>query len=88
MIRRRAGGDRRRSGGLLRAELPMPKRPYRDSVVFYAVLSVCLVFVALLTGGDLARALVVGAGFFVFATAWSWWRFRARIASERRAGQR
>ena len=73
---------RRRSRGP-RYELPLPKRPYRDSVLFYAVLSLCLVGVAALTGGGIFRAVVVGAGFFVVATAWSWWRFRARIATER-----
>ena len=71
-----------------RAELPLPKRPYRDSFLFYAVLSVCLVGVAFLTGGDVVRAVVVGGGFFVAATAWSWWRFRGRIASERRGVRR
>ena len=79
---------RRRSSWLPRADLPLPKRPYRDSLVFYAVLATCLVGVALVTGGDLARALVVGAAFFVVATAWSWWRFRARIASEQKGARR
>jgi len=49
-----------------------------------AVLSACLVLVAYLTGGRLERALVFAAGFFVVATAWSWWRFRARLEEERR----
>jgi cytochrome bd-type quinol oxidase subunit 2 len=34
----------------------------------------------------MVRALVIGAAFFLVATAWSWWRFRARIASERGRG--
>ncbi len=65
-------------------ELPLPKRPYRDSALMNAVLSACLVLVAYLTGGRLERALVFAAGFFVVATAWSWWRFRARLEEERR----
>jgi membrane protein implicated in regulation of membrane protease activity len=60
----------------------VPKRPYRDSVIVYAVFSLIIVGVAVLTGGDLAKAIVVAAAFFVIATAWSWWRFRERIARE------
>ena len=65
-----------------RDPIPVPKRPYRDSVIFYAILSGLIVVVAALTGGDLAKAGIVAVGFFVIATAWSWWRFRERIARE------
>ena len=61
---------------------PLPKRPYRDSVIFYAVLSALVVVVALLTGGGLLRAAVYAVVFFVVATAWSWWRFRDRLRQE------
>jgi membrane protein implicated in regulation of membrane protease activity len=61
---------------------PVPKRPYRDTVIVYAVFSLIIVGVAALTGGDLTKAAVVAVGFFVIATAWSWWRFRERIARE------
>ena len=64
-------------------EFPLPKHPYRDSILFYAVLSACLVGVAFVTGGEIVRAAVIGAAFFVIATAWSWWRFRERIAAAR-----
>ena len=63
-------------------DVPLPKRPYRDSVIFYGILSALIVIVAALTGGDLAKAGLIAGGFFVVATAWSWWRFRARIARE------
>ncbi len=59
---------------------PLPKRPYRDSALLNAVLAIVLVVVAWLTGGDVLRALLVGGVFFVVATAWSWWRFRQRLA--------
>ena len=62
-----------------RAERPLPKHPFRDSAIFYAVLALVIVVVSVFTGGGLARGLVAAVGFFVFATAWSWWRFRARI---------
>ena len=38
---------------------------------------VILIFAAI-TGGDLTKALLVAAGYFVVATAWSWFRFRQR----------
>jgi membrane protein implicated in regulation of membrane protease activity len=70
-----------RFGGV---EPPVPKRPFRDSAIFYAVLSLIIVGVAAITGGDIAKASLVAIGFFVVATAWSWWRFRERIARESR----
>ena len=41
-----------------------------------------------LTGGDLARAALVAAGFFVAATAWSWWRFRSADPAARCSARR
>ena len=38
--------------------------------------------VAALTGGDLLRAVLIAAGCFFAATAWSWWRLRTREARE------
>jgi hypothetical protein len=62
----------------------IPKRPYRDSAFLYGVLAVVVLGFAMLTGSDLARALVIAVAFFVLATAWSWWRFSRRLAEERR----
>jgi len=59
------------------------RHPFRDTVILYAVLAIVIVIVAAFTNGDLARALVGAAGFFVVATAWSWWRFRRRAEQER-----
>ncbi len=64
------------------AETPIPKRPYRDSAIFYGILSAIIVGVAAITGGDLAKAGLVAVGFFFVATAWSWWRFRQRLQRE------
>ena len=61
-----------------------PKRPYRDSLVFYAVLAALIVLVTYLTGGDVGRGAGVAAVFFVVATAWSWWRGRQRLAAGRK----
>jgi hypothetical protein len=58
----------------------LPRHPYRDSAVLHSVLGVVILGVAWLTGGDLAKALVVAALYVVVATGWSWFRFRRRIA--------
>jgi membrane protein implicated in regulation of membrane protease activity len=60
-------------------EQPPPARPYRDSAVFYAVLSAVIVLVAWLTGGGIVRAIGIAIVFFVVATAWSFWRWRDRL---------
>jgi membrane protein implicated in regulation of membrane protease activity len=64
-------------------ELPLPKRPYRDSVIFHGVLAGLVVVVAFVTAGSFTRALFFAVGYFVIATSWSWWRFRQRIEEER-----
>jgi hypothetical protein len=63
---------------------PLPGRPYRDSAILFAVLAAVIVGVTILTGGGVAKAIAVAIGFFVLATAWTWWRLHARLAHERR----
>ena len=53
----------------------IPKRPYRDSAILYAVLAVAIVVIALATGGSVVRALLFAGGFFAVATSWSFWRW-------------
>jgi hypothetical protein len=69
--------SRRLSWGV--PEPPPPKRPYRDTVILYGALALVIVVVAWATGGSIGRALVFAAGFFVVATSWSFWRWRARL---------
>lgn len=64
--------------------LPLPAHPYRDSAIFYALLSGALLGVTYATGGGMMRALAVAAGFFVIATAFSWWRFRGKLMERER----
>ena len=74
------------------ARLPVPKRPFRDSAIFYGVLSVLFVLVVWATGGavlprwdDQQReigGLLLALLFFVVATGYSWWRFQQRIEEE------
>ena len=74
------------------ARLPLPKRPFRDSAVFYGVLSVLFVLVVWATGGAVlprwddeqreVGGLLIAILFFIIATAYSWWRFQQRIEEE------
>jgi membrane protein DedA with SNARE-associated domain len=71
------------------AKRSLPKRPFRDSAIFYGVLSVLFVVIVWATGGtvlprwgDEGReigGLLIAILFFLVATAYSWWRFRQRI---------
>ncbi len=65
-----------------RAALPASRRPYRDTALLYGVLALVVVLVAWLTGGAVARAAAVSAGFFVVATAWSWFRIHRRLRND------
>ena len=77
----------------MKTELPIPKRPFRDSVVFYAILSGIFVLVVWATGGALlpryddeqreVGGLLVAILFFLLATGYSWWRFKRRIEREK-----
>jgi membrane protein DedA with SNARE-associated domain len=74
------------------ARLPLPKRPFRDSAIFYGVLSVLLVLVVWATGGAVLPrwddgqreigGLLIAIIFFLIATAYSWLRFQRRIEEE------
>jgi hypothetical protein len=66
---------------------PLPEHPYRDSAIFHLVLAGLIVLVAWATAGDLGRAVGFAVGFFVLATAWSWWRWRQRLREERRRAE-
>jgi hypothetical protein len=65
------------------SERPLSKRPYRDSIVLNIILAALIVLISWGTGGEVGRAFVFAALFFVIATAWSWWRLRQRAAKDR-----
>ena len=68
----------------MRPEEPRRSRhPFRDTVIMYAVLAIVIVVVAHFTNGDLTRAIIGAAAFFVLATAYTWWRFHRRTQQER-----
>ncbi len=56
----------------------IPRHPYRDSAIVYAVLAGIVVGVTALTGGNMRAALIIAPVLFVVATGYSWWRWRQR----------
>jgi membrane protein implicated in regulation of membrane protease activity len=63
-------------------DLPLPAHAYRDAALAYGGLALIVVLLAVLTGGDILRAVLVAFAFWVVATGWSWWRFRARNGTD------
>jgi hypothetical protein len=78
------------------APTPLPKRPFRDSAIFYGALSILFVLIVWATGGALLPrwddeqreigGLPIAIAFFLVATGYSWWRFRQRIEEEEEEG--
>ena len=67
-------------------EQPLPKHPYRDTVLVYGGMAVVLVLISWATGGSVDRAVFVATLFFAIATAWSWSRWRRRLRDADRTG--
>ncbi len=65
-------------------ETPLPKHPYRDTLIFYCVLALIIVVLAWATGGNVARAATFAIGFLVIATTWSWTRWRRKLRAAKR----
>jgi Flp pilus assembly protein TadB len=61
---------------------PIPKRPFRDSALFYAGVAVVFVVIVAISGGDLTLAIPVALACFVVATGYAWWKFRQRMRLE------
>ncbi len=69
------------------APAAMPKHPYRDTLIVYAVLAGLVVVLTAATGGSLRKGVTVAAIVFVVATAWSMLGWRRRLSAARRAEQ-
>jgi Flp pilus assembly protein TadB len=61
---------------------PLPKRPFRDSAILYAGMTVVFVLLVILTGGKLSVAIPVAIACFFIATGYAWWKLRQRIRLE------
>jgi hypothetical protein len=60
----------------------VPRRAFRDTAIFYAVLAGAIVGFGILKDNDLVQTIAIAVGFFVVATGYSWWRFRQRLGRE------
>jgi Flp pilus assembly protein TadB len=63
-------------------EQPVPKHPYRDSVLVYGFFALVVVLLAWVTGGSVVRGVVVAAAVWVAASLWSIVRWRERLRRE------
>ena len=61
---------------------PIPKRPFRDSALFYACVAIVFVVIVALSGGNLMVAIAVALACFLVATGYAWWKFRQRMRFE------
>jgi nicotinamide riboside transporter PnuC len=66
---------------------PLPKRPFRDSAIFYAVITLVFVVLVFATGGDMSVAIPVALACFVVATGYAWWKFKQRLEQEQEEEQ-
>jgi hypothetical protein len=62
------------------SDLPPPGQPYRAAALFHAALAAAILVISLVSGGGLPKAVAFAAGYFVLATAWTWFRFRQRAS--------
>jgi hypothetical protein len=65
-------------------EDPLPRHPYRNSIVFHAVLACLIVVAAWATDGGIPRAIGFAVAYFVLASGYSVWKWRQRLDQERR----
>ena len=63
-------------------EAPVPKHPYRDSMLVYGFFALLVVLLAWITGGSVAKAVVIAAAVWAAATIWSVMRWRQRLRRE------
>ena len=67
------------------SDLAPPTHPYRSAAILHGALAFVIVVLAGITGGDLVKAVLVAAAYFVLATSWSWMRLRQRATRRSRA---
>jgi hypothetical protein len=63
-------------------ESPVPKHPYRDSMLVYGFFAALVVLLAWITGGPIGKAVVIAAVVWVAATIWSIVRWRQQLRRE------
>ena len=62
---------------------PLPRRPYRYSLLVNLGLAALLFLFSWALGGSMGQSLFYATLYFVVATSWNWWRLHRRLARER-----
>jgi hypothetical protein len=63
-------------------ESPVPKHPYRDSMLVYGFFAVLVVLLAWITGGPIGKAVVIATVVWAAASIWSIVRWRQQLRRE------
>jgi hypothetical protein len=63
-------------------EAPIPKHPYRDTLLVYAFFAALVVLLAWVTGGSVGKAVLIAIVVWAAASVWSIARWRQRIQRE------
>jgi hypothetical protein len=63
-------------------ESPVPKHPYRDSMLVYGFFAALVVLLAWITGGPIGKAVVIAAVVWAAASIWSIVRLRQQLRRE------
>jgi membrane protein implicated in regulation of membrane protease activity len=68
-------------------EAPVPKHPYRDSMLVYGFFAALVVLLAWVTGGSVGKAALIAVAVWAAATIWSIARWRQRLQREAAAAR-
>jgi uncharacterized membrane protein YczE len=63
-------------------DAPVPKHPYRDSMLVYGFFAALVVLLAWITGGPVGKAVLIAAVVWGAASIWSIARWRQRLQHE------
>ena len=63
---------------------PVPKHPYRDTLLMYGAFAVILVLIAWASGTSIGRAIAIALVVFVGASGWSVLGWRRRLREQGR----
>jgi quinol-cytochrome oxidoreductase complex cytochrome b subunit len=66
---------------------PVPRHPYRDTVILYGSLAALALVIAALTGVSMVKAVIFTAIAFVGGTIYSCWYWRDRLRERREEEQ-
>jgi hypothetical protein len=56
----------------------LAKHPYRHAAITHGVLAVVILGFGWAASAHVGRTVLMALGYFVLATSWTWWRYRAR----------